>query len=46
MTIEAETAAARTTFQDKVYHFCSSRCKDKFLEHPDWYVSVRTGDSP
>lgn len=43
MTIEAETAATSVEFQDKRYHFCTVRCRQKFEEHPEWYVPI-SGD--
>ena len=43
MTIETDRAAATTEFQGKTYYFCTERCREKFEEHPGWYVPV-TGD--
>lgn len=40
MTLAPEEAAATVQLQGKTYHFCSERCRAKFEEHPDWYVSV------
>ncbi len=40
MTIEAESAAATAEFQGKTYYFCTERCREKFEEHPGWYVPV------
>ena len=44
MTIETDRAAATTEFQGKTYYFCTERCREKFEEHPGWYVPV-TGDA-
>ena len=40
MTIDTEEAAASCEFQGKRYYFCAVRCKEKFLEHPGWYVAI------
>lgn len=44
MTIEQDDAAASVLFQGTRYYFCSIRCRDKFREHPDWYVVVQPED--
>lgn len=40
MRFPAGQAAATTEFQGKTYWFCSQRCRERFLEHPAWYVPV------
>jgi YHS domain-containing protein len=40
MTIDSDNAAANRRFQGVTYYFCSDRCVQKFIEHPDWYVKV------
>lgn len=40
MTIESESAATSVQFQGKRYYFCTERCREKFEEHPEWYVKV------
>lgn len=42
MTIDRTEATSSIEFQGKVYHFCSERCRQRFEEHPDWYVAVRS----
>ncbi|MBT8335520.1 MAG: YHS domain-containing protein [Gemmatimonadetes bacterium] len=44
MTIDTDEAAASCLFQGKRYYFCAARCKQKFLEHPEWYVAVDDSD--
>lgn len=40
MKFPVKQAASRVTIGDQAYYFCSSHCRDKFQEHPDWYVPV------
>lgn len=40
MRISGSTAPARAVLDGKTFYFCSVRCRDKFSEHPDWYVPV------
>lgn len=43
MRFDAADAAAVSVLDGNTYYFCAERCKRKFEEHPDWYVSVRPG---
>jgi YHS domain-containing protein len=38
MTLDSETALARTTFEGRTYEFCSTACRDQFLASPERYV--------
>jgi len=40
MRFSAAQAAATTSVEGKTYYFCSQRCRERFLEHPGWYVPV------
>lgn len=40
MTIQAAAAAASVEFQGRTYYFCTVRCREKFEEHPGWYVPL------
>jgi Cu+-exporting ATPase len=40
MRIEDSAAVAAVVLGGKSYHFCSERCRRKFVEHPEWYVNV------
>jgi YHS domain-containing protein len=43
MAVSPETAAASTTFDGKVYYFCSTVCYDRFMADPRAYVA-QAGD--
>ena len=38
MGIDPDTAPARLPFQDRLYHFCSFACAQKFVQAPDVFV--------
>lgn len=38
MNIEESEAAAKQTHQGATYHFCSTSCRDKFLNNPEAYL--------
>ena len=38
MQFEAAAAAATTRLDGRTYYFCGARCRQKFEEHPGWYV--------
>lgn len=38
MTIEIDTAAARTTWDGVRYHFCATTCRDRFVANPMRYL--------
>lgn len=46
MRFSAAEAAASTSFAGKTYYFCTKRCRERFLEHPGWYVPVGQESSP
>ena len=39
MTVQPETAAAKTVYQQKTWYFCSSRCHARFTADPAAYLS-------
>ncbi len=41
MRFDAASAAAVSVLDGTTYYFCAERCRRKFEEHPDWYVSVQ-----
>jgi Cu+-exporting ATPase len=38
MDVES-TAAGRSEYKGQTYHFCGSKCKEKFDKNPEQYVS-------
>lgn len=38
MNIEESEAAAKQMYQGATYHFCSTSCRDKFLNNPEAYL--------
>jgi len=40
MTFSHEEAVATIKYKNKVYHFCSKTCLEKFKENPEQYLSV------
>lgn len=44
MTFDAADAAASTKWNGRTFYFCADRCRRRFEEHPDWYVSTRTDE--
>ena len=42
MTIEEKDAAATFAYQGKMYHFCSTSCKEKFEKDPEVYARGKT----
>ncbi len=42
MSIETSDAKAVETYRDKQYHFCSTNCRDKFLDSPESYIHHHT----
>ena len=43
MEIEAATAAGHTEFKGQTYHFCGSKCKEKFDLNPAQYLGQSAG---
>lgn len=43
MDVEAATAAARSDYNEQTYHFCCSKCKEKFDLNPDQYLGTSAG---
>jgi Cu+-exporting ATPase len=43
MKIQPEKAAAETVYQGTTYHFCSTKCHDKFESNPAMYVGKDHG---
>jgi YHS domain-containing protein len=41
MTLDTETAAARTTRLGTQSYFCSNACRDTFEAHPEQFVAER-----
>ncbi len=41
MTITEDQIAETLELEGKTYYFCSERCKDRFEEHPGWYVPLK-----
>jgi Cu+-exporting ATPase len=44
MTVD-ESASQRADYDGKIYFFCSSGCKDKFLADPDRYLKKHDDES-
>ncbi|MBI1800975.1 MAG: YHS domain-containing protein [Chloroflexi bacterium] len=38
MRLDPECAPARLPYGDRIYHFCSFNCAQKFAQGPDTYV--------
>lgn len=43
MEFEKEKAAARQTYENNTYYFCSTSCHDKFKTAPQKYAEKSTG---
>ena len=43
MPINPKTAAAKSEYKGKTYHFCSQDCKDNFDRAPEQYVKAAAG---
>jgi Cu+-exporting ATPase len=39
MEVDERTAAASYEYEDDTYYFCSEKCKNKFVDDPESYVS-------
>src|SRR5664280_740734 len=44
MTIEEEDAAATSSYKGKMYHFCSTHCKQSFENSPEAYLVAAVDD--
>jgi len=45
MTVDTDTAPARSSYEGRSYYFCSTVCKKEFDEDPSRYVS-RSATAP
>ncbi len=43
MTVDTETAPARSEYKGKVYYFCAQGCKVAFEKDPEKYVQAESG---
>jgi len=43
MKIEPRQAAAMQTYQGQTYYFCSTTCKDRFLQQPETFIHIAPG---
>ena len=39
MDVDPKTAPATYEYEDDTYYFCSERCRNKFVDDPESYVS-------
>jgi Cu+-exporting ATPase len=39
MKVDEKTAPASTTYAGKTVYFCSTQCKDKFIQNPEEYAA-------
>jgi len=46
MSFDSKAAAVTLKFEGRMYYFCSERCRNKFREHPDWYVVTKDSAPP
>lgn len=46
MTIDPQTAAGESSYQGKVFYFCSAECKREFDGNPEKYKSLETKEDP
>jgi len=42
MTVEDKDAKAKSTYEGKTYHFCSTSCKEKFEKDPGACAGEKT----
>jgi P-type Cu+ transporter len=42
MTVEPETAAGKSEYQDETYYFCGKHCLDRFTANPEVYLNKPT----
>ena len=45
MDIDPDTAALKTDHNGQTYHFCGSKCKEKFDLNPAQYVGKSAGSA-
>jgi Cu+-exporting ATPase len=45
MSVDTQTAAARSTYAGQAYYFCSTACKQQFDEKPAKFVSPKFGSA-
>lgn len=41
MDVDVETAEATSQYKGQTYHFCCSKCKEKFDKEPERYVGAK-----
>ncbi len=46
MAVDPASAEHRAEHAGANYHFCSARCRDRFIAEPARYLAVRGGDAP
>ena len=46
MTIEDVNAAGLSEYRGNKYYFCAVRCKERFDQNPEMYISKKAGQSP
>ncbi|MEK7864458.1 MAG: YHS domain-containing protein, partial [Nitrospirota bacterium] len=46
MTIEDVNAAGVSEYRGNKYYFCAVRCKERFDQNPEMYISKKAGQSP
>jgi Cu+-exporting ATPase len=39
MTVDPEKAAASKEYRDQTYYFCSDKCRDRFIDDPEGWIS-------
>ena len=42
MQINKLNSSAKITYNNKIYHFCSSKCLEIFIKNPDYYTQTNT----
>jgi YHS domain-containing protein len=45
MEVDPKTAAAKSSYQNKTYYFCSDGCKQAFDKEPQKYLSPKAHGS-
>jgi Cu+-exporting ATPase len=43
MDVETASAAGRTDYKGQTYHFCGSKCKEKFDQNPAQFLGKPAG---
>lgn len=45
MEVDPKTATNKSTYQGKIYYFCSPGCKRDFDKEPNKYINMGTRDA-